>query len=134
MTSFAEDKHAKNTASVERIADYIVQRDNAYDQKLIKIALERDVSINRGRKDREEKMAFYNNERKVKNKEANTMQAEKFKAVTSEYFSYMRKKVKKKAESTNRYWDSRNQTQNEYVSIKRDLFLLKRTDFDTTAE
>lgn len=73
LTSFTEDRHRKNTASVERITDYIVQRDNAYDQKLIKIALERDLSITKGRKDREEKMAFYNNERKVKNKEAHSM-------------------------------------------------------------
>ena len=45
MSSFQANQKTKNAANTEKIADYIVQRDNAYDQKLIKTALESDASI-----------------------------------------------------------------------------------------
>jgi len=95
--------------------------------------LESDASIQKGRKLREELIQFKTNEDIVKKKEKFNMQKDKFREANTEYQNFMTKKQKKKASTSQKFWDSRNQSVTEYVSVKRDLYGLKRQDFESTA-
>jgi hypothetical protein len=62
------------------------------------------------------------------------MQKDKYRESNLEYANYMSKKAKKKSTTAQKFFDSRNQSVTEYVSVKRDLYGLKRQDFESTAQ
>ena len=87
---------------MERISDFIVQRDNAYDQKLIKVALESDSNITKVRKQRDELLTYKITEIELqtKNHQHEKETKDKYKELSSDYYNKMRKKVKAKQETT----------------------------------
>lgn len=66
LGKFQENSLQKNAGKADRIKEFIEGRDFNLDQKLFKIAIERDLDISKKRKTKEETLGFQLNERKAK--------------------------------------------------------------------